>query len=114
MHNRHHQQAPNNRSQTPPTTFEQWTEESLTGLKNIELKAILADLGLKKSGNKDVLDDRILGREVVDVATTKKQEESLKGLKNIELKAILADLGLKKSGNKNVLVDRILGREKLF
>jgi hypothetical protein len=44
-------------------------------LKNIELKAILADLGLKKSGNKDVLDDRILGREVVDVATTKKQPE---------------------------------------
>ena len=66
-------QSPNNRSQTPPTTFEQWTEESLKGLKNIELKAILADLGLKKSGNKNVLVDRILGREVVDVATKKKE-----------------------------------------
>ena len=58
--------------QTTAVKHQQWTEESLIGLKNIELKAILADLGLKKSGNKDVLVDRILGREVVDVATKKK------------------------------------------
>ena len=69
-------QSPNNRSQTPPTTFEQWTEESLKGLKNIELKAILADLGLKKSGNKNVLVDRILGREVVLMLRQRRRSQS--------------------------------------
>jgi len=42
-----------------------WTEASLKALKNDELKAILQGLGLKRSGNKKELVDRILGREVV-------------------------------------------------
>ena len=44
---------------------EQWTEASLKAMTNIELKAILQGLGLKKSGKKAELVDRILGREVV-------------------------------------------------
>mmetsp|Transcript_11689 Transcript_11689/g.19868 ORF Transcript_11689/g.19868 Transcript_11689/m.19868 type:complete len:295 (+) Transcript_11689:36-920(+) len=50
---------------TEHQTEEQWTEESLKALKNDELKAILQGLGLKRSGNKKELVDRILGREVV-------------------------------------------------
>jgi hypothetical protein len=38
--------------QTTAVKHQQWTEESLIGLKNIELKAILADLGLKKMGTR--------------------------------------------------------------
>jgi len=44
----------------------QWTEENLSGLKNRELQDIMAGLGLKKSGKKIELIDRILGREVVE------------------------------------------------
>lgn len=42
-----------------------WTEESLKKMKNVELQNILKDLGLKKSGKKAELIDRILGREAV-------------------------------------------------
>ena len=58
------EEAPEMLPSTPTeyqTEQRQWTEDSLKVLK--KLKAILKGLGLKKSGNKDGLIDRILGHE---------------------------------------------------
>ena len=72
---------------TEHQTDEQWTEESLKVLKKDELKAILQGLGLKKSGNKDELIDRILGREVVAEENKKKPK-----WKNSKARAMLVTM----------------------
>ena len=70
-----------------------WTEASLKALKNDELKAILQGLGLKRSGNKKELVDRILGREVV---TEKKKKPKWRSSK---ARAMLVKMLMEKQSN---------------
>ena len=77
-----------------------WTEESLKKMKNVELQNILKDLGLKKSGKKAELIDRILGREAV--AEKKKKPK----WKNSKARAMLVRMLMDKQSNVHKMTSK--------
>ena len=83
--------APSEADEAEDVDGHQWTEENLSGLKNRELQDILARLGLKKSGKKKELIDRILGREVV--------EKNKPKWKNSKARALLVKLLMDKDSS---------------
>ena len=83
--------APSEADEAEDVDGHQWTEENLSGLKNRELQDILARLGLKKSGKKKELVDRILGREVV--------EKNKPKWKNSKARALLVKLLMDKDSS---------------
>jgi len=90
-------------------------EDYLKTLTNIGLQEILRNRGLKVSGRKSELIDRLMGREDkgrrYDGVDGDETEEGLKKLTNDQLRERLRNKGLPIGGIKSVLIDRLMGRE---
>ncbi|KAK1739827.1 hypothetical protein QTG54_009586 [Skeletonema marinoi] len=92
------QRAPSEVDDAEDNDGNQWTEESLKELKNKELQAILVGLGLRKTGNKKDLIDRILGREVV----VDKRKKKIKW-RNSKARAMLVRMLMDKDSNAHTM-----------
>lgn len=91
-------------------------EKYLKSLTVPILKEKLRERKLKLSGRKDVLIDRLLGREESTKVMSNNiicdmTEENLKQLKNAELKDLLKRRKMSTSGKKSVMIKRLLGEE---
>jgi hypothetical protein len=84
------------------------SREQLNALTNVMLKEKLKERGLKRTGKKEDLVNRLL--EDFDASST--ESKKLIGKKKDELKHLLIERGLSAGGNKTDMVDRLLGREK--
>jgi len=95
-------------------------ENEYTDSTNEELRIILKDRGLKKSGTKQEMIDRILANNEeeafnADLYAAQELEAEIEGtiayyngLTNAALREVLQDRGLKKSGTKQEMIDRLL------
>ena len=92
------QRAPSEVDDAEDNDGNQWTEESLKELKNKELQAILVGSGLRKTGNKKDLIDRILGREVV----VDKRKKKIKW-RNSKARAMLVRMLMDKDSNAHTM-----------
>ena len=91
-------------------------EEYLKGLTNKELQDKLRERGLKVSGRKSILIDRLMGREetaeiITNTIVCDVTEENLKKLTNAQLQGLLRKRKMKTTGKKSVLINRLLGKD---
>jgi hypothetical protein len=91
-------------------------EEYLNSLTNKVLQDKLRERGLKVSGKKSILIDRLMGREetaeiISNTIVCDVTEENLKKLTNTELQGLLRKRKMKTTGKKSVLINRLLGKD---
>ena len=89
-------------------------EEYLNSLKVLQDK--LRERGLKVSGKKSILIDRLMGREetaeiISNTIVCDVTEENLKKLTKTELQGLLRKRKMKTTGKKSVLINRLLGKD---
>ena len=91
-------------------------EEYLKSLTNKELQDKLRERGLKVSGRKSILINRLMGREetaeiITNTIVCDVTEENLKKLTNAQLQGLLRKRKMKTTGKKSVLINRLLGKD---
>jgi hypothetical protein len=91
-------------------------EKYLKSLTNKVLQDKLRERGLKVSGRKSILIDRLMGREETPEIITNNivcdvSEENLKTLTNTELQGLLRKRKMNTTGKKSVLINRLLGKD---
>ena len=92
-------------------------ESKLEDKTVVELKDLLRERGLKVSGKKAELVERLLGRESPKAVKSPKGRNpgkaTLEKKTVVELKEMLREQGLKVSGTKTELIDRLTGKETI-
>lgn len=88
-----------------------YTVEQLNAMSDDELKVILAQLGLERTGTHQSLVKRILANQAPLTQTIGYTQAALESMKVDQLRNILRNLNAKSSGNKKDLVMRILTLE---